>query len=351
MRFIRRALIGLFVIAGLVTFGLYDSVGDDAAQTQAAGPPFAWGEVSHLMWVVRDLDAVVDYWEGIGLGKVQVTERLELQDLVYRGKPVEATVKQGWCSIGGVGVEIFQPLEGRSAFGEFLERHGDDIHNVTFQMKSIAELESRVDWFDGIGVGVLERGTFPTPDGKGVYFYLDTADVGGMVFELAYNPQYLKNQRSGTALEDDNKYPFGKIVQYATVVEDIDKVAEFYNRIGFTVTRIDRDNKGLIRRYRGEEEDLRMHMGWSKLGSVTLEILQPTKGRSIYDEYLKSHGEGFHHIAFSVDDMDRAVKVFTERGVVISQDGAWGQTEVAGRFAYTDTDHMGGLTLELLWSK
>ena len=28
-----------------------------------------------------------------------------------------------------------------------------------------------------------------------------------------------------------------------------------------------------------------------------------------------------------------------------------GLVEVAGRFAYTDTDHTGGLTIELLWSK
>ena len=32
-------------------------------------------------------------------------------------------------------------------------------------------------------------------------------------------------------------------------------------------------------------------------------------------------------------------------------DGAWGETEVAGRFAYLDTDPVGGLTIELLWSK
>ncbi|MFC2076549.1 VOC family protein [candidate division KSB1 bacterium] len=351
MRRVSGRLIWLVVLVGVTAFGVVYWCSDSAVPAQAAEPPFEWGEVSHLMWVVRDLDKVVDYWEGIGLGKVQVTETLELQDLVYRGKPAKVTVKQGWCGIGGVGVEIFQPLTGRSAFSEFLEKHGDGIHNVTFQVESIAELKRREDWFKGIGVGVLERGTFPTPEGKGVYFYLDTAEVGGLVIEFAYNPQYLKNKRSGTALEDDNQYPFGKIVQYATVVKDIDKVAEFYNRIGLTVTRIDRDNKGLIRRYRGEEEDLRMHMGWSKLGSVTLEILQPTRGRSIYDEYLQTHGEGFQHIAFSVDDMDRAVAVLGERGVIISQDGAWGQTEVAGRFAYTDTDHTGGLCLELLWSK
>ena len=109
-----------------------------------------------------------------------------------------------------------------------------------------------------------------TPAGEGVFLYLDTSKIGGLLIELAYNPQYLKRKRSGAPPpKDANKYPFGKIVQYAMVVKDVDRLAEFYDRIGFPVSRIDRDNKGLIRRYRGVEQDFRMHMGWSKLGGAS----------------------------------------------------------------------------------
>ena len=80
--------------------------------------------------------------------------------------------------------------------------------------------------------------------------------------------------------------------------------------------------------------------------------IQPTAGRSIYKEFLERHGEGFQHIALNVSDMDKAVDLFRERGVEVSQDGAWGQGErVDGRFAYLDTDSAGGLTIELLWDR
>ncbi|MFH1068171.1 MAG: VOC family protein, partial [Candidatus Glassbacteria bacterium] len=75
----------------------------------------------------------------------------------------------------------------------------------------------------------------------------------------------------------------------------------------------------------------------------------PTRGRSIYDEFIEKHGSGFHHIAFAVKDMDEALRLLAERGVEISQDGAWGKTRVEGRFAYLDTDPHGGLSVELLW--
>ena len=131
---------------------------------------------------------------------------------------------------------------------------------------------------------------------------------------------------------------------------DIDPVFDYYKKIGLPMSSINRDNKGLLRRYRGKEGDLRMHMGWGKMGSTTLEMLQPTRGWSVYNDYLKKYGDGFHHIAFMVDDMDKAIAVMQERGVAVSQDGAWGKTEVEGRFAYLETDLIGGLSIELLWS-
>lgn len=168
---------------------------------------------------------------------------------------------------------------------------------------------------------------------------------------LTYDPNYVKNLGKPAPKPPEGQLaPFGKIIQYALCSFDVDRVLNFYSRLGFENGGVDRDNKGLLRRYRGTECDLRMHMGWSRWGNTRLEILQPTKEYSIYDEFLERHGDGFHHIAFGVEDMDAAVAIMKERGVQVSQDGAWGKTEVAGRFAYLDTESHGGLTIELLWS-
>ncbi len=311
--------------------------------------PEPLGEVSHLGWVVRDIESTVGYWSRIGLGRVDVEREHIFENTIYRGKPVDITVRWGWAQLGRVGIEIFQPHKGYSAYDEFLDKHGEGIQHVAFAQTSPEQLEARVAALEKLGVQVQMRGTFR--GGQGIFVYMDSEPVGGVVFELVYDPNYVKNlSRPDPAPPGGQLEPFGKIIQYALCSFDVDRVLDFYSRLGFEHGGVDRDNKGLLRRYRGAQCDLRMHMGWSKWGGTRLEILQPTREYSIYDEFLERHGEGFHHIAFAVEDMDAAVVMMQERGVQVSQDGAWGRKDVEGRFAYLDTESHGGLTIELLWS-
>jgi methylmalonyl-CoA/ethylmalonyl-CoA epimerase len=94
-----------------------------------------------------------------------------------------------------------------------------------------------------------------------------------------------------------------------------------------------------------------MYLGWWRWGDVTFEWIQPLIGPSIYDEYLKEHGEGLHHLAFNVKDMDEAVKLLEARGAPASQTGGWDNPNSKGRFAYMDTEPYGGVTIELLWNQ
>ncbi|HLA39587.1 MAG TPA: VOC family protein [Candidatus Glassbacteria bacterium] len=307
-----------------------------------------FGEVSHLGWVVKDLHATIDYWEKIGIGKIYVDEEHRLENTFFRGKPADVLVRWGWAQLGRVGLEMFEPVRGYSAYDRFMEKHGEGIQHVAFAQETVEQLESRLAALAGVGVEVLERGTFR--NGQGIFVYLDTEPAIGVDVELAYDPNYAKRKNDPPPAPPDGQLdPFGQIIQYAFCVPDVDGFCGYLQKLGFAIREINRDNQGLERRYRGRKDDIRMHMGWSKFGEVTAEIIQPTKGRSIYDEFIEKHGGGFHHIAFAVSDMDRTLASLKERGVEISQDGAWGKTSVEGRFAYLDTDSHGGLTIELLW--
>ena len=65
-----------------------------------------------------------------------------------------------------------------------------------------------------------------------------------------------------------------------------------------------------------------------------------------------AHGvlEGFHHLAFGVKDMDADLAWWAERGYPESMSGAWGEKDKpgSGRFAYVDTQVIGGIDVELL---
>jgi catechol 2,3-dioxygenase-like lactoylglutathione lyase family enzyme len=87
--------------------------------------------------------------------------------------------------------------------------------------------------------------------------------------------------------------------------------------------------------------DLRLARG--DMGGIGFELIQPLKGRSIYDEFLEKKGEGFHHLAYMVEDIDAEIADMEKRGFKVIQTGAMPNT----RWAYLDTDKLGGMVIEL----
>ena len=48
---------------------------------------------------------------------------------------------------------------------------------------------------------------------------------------------------------------------------------------------------------------------------VQLELIEPDEGPSTWREYLDTHGEGIHHIAFCVDNAANALNEMADKGV------------------------------------
>ena len=107
-----------------------------AMKTAIDPGPEPFGEVSHIGWVVKDIHRTVDYWQRIGLGEVVTQESHEMENLFYRGKKIDASVRWGWATFDSVGVELYEPKKGRTAYDEFLERHGEGIQHVAFAQTS-----------------------------------------------------------------------------------------------------------------------------------------------------------------------------------------------------------------------
>jgi hypothetical protein len=110
-------------------------------------------------------------------------------------------------------------------------------------------------------------------------------------------------------------------------------------------------NISVDRFYRGQPGKFEMDLGWQRFGDAPFEWIQSTQGPNVYEEYLKAHGEGFHHLGVTVEDMDAATKIMEGRGGPRSQWGGWDTPKSKGRFAYLDTDPHGGVTLELIWNQ
>lgn len=307
-----------------------------------------YGHVVQVGWVVKDLDRVLSYWEKLGIKNIQRAGIEDLPDVTYRGKKTPLSLKMAFADIGGVQIEWIQPVKGFSVYDEFLKKHGDGVHHLAYTVKSPQQLEEQISYFKSRGVGVVQRGSWKGEKGQGLFAYLDTAPQGGgLTIELNYNPDA---PPAGSPANSANEYPFNKIIQYAFVVRDVKKVGAFYERLGFGGMPVDH-NLSVDRMYRGKPGKFEMYLGWGRFGDVVFEWIQSLAGGSVYDEYLKAHSEGFHHLAFNVNDMDQAMKLLGARGAPVSQSGGWKNPDSEGRFAYMDSEPYGGVTIELLWNK
>ncbi len=123
----------------------------------------------HLGYVVRDLEAALDYYEGLGLGP-----RGEVRDVQT---PTGARLRIGTVQAGNIELELFQPVAGESLQGKFLITRGEGIQHIGFAVKDI---EREADALEADGVKLLMRGN--PPIGKIAFF--DTGDIGGVLLEL-----------------------------------------------------------------------------------------------------------------------------------------------------------------------
>ncbi|MFC1957156.1 VOC family protein [Chloroflexota bacterium] len=99
----------------------------------------------------------------------------------------------------------------------------------------------------------------------------------------------------------------------SVVVEDLEKTREFLSStwgLGPWKTRVDLATKEDMT----VGEPLRIRLSWTKLGPILFELIQPLEARSVWGEFLKTNGEGLHHIAFIASNYDEMVLKLQQQG-------------------------------------
>ncbi len=95
-----------------------------------------------------------------------------------------------------------------------------------------------------------------------------------------------------------------KICHLGYAVENLEAAASFY-----------RDNFGLEIRGPEPVEEQGIVAAMFAVGDSSIELLQPTGPDSPVGKFLAKRGEGFHHVAFEVEDLDSALEELKEGGV------------------------------------
>lgn len=101
----------------------------------------------------------------------------EYTDRTYRGRRGNFQYRIALAQLGALQLELIQPLEGDSIYGEFLESRGEELHHFGFL---IDRIEERIAAMGRMGIGVLQSGKRP---GR-IWAYMDTEPLAGIIIEL-----------------------------------------------------------------------------------------------------------------------------------------------------------------------
>ena len=82
--------------------------------------------------------------------------------------------------------------------------------------------------------------------------------------------------------------------------------------------------------------------------TLDIELIEPNDAPSTWREFLDTHGEGVHHLAFQVKGMKDAVKSCEAFGMKLEMAGEYG--DASGRYAYLDANEQLKVLIELLES-
>lgn len=101
--------------------------------------------------------------------------------------------------------------------------------------------------------------------------------------------------------------------------------------------------------YRGEPCDGQIYQAIFDMDNIQLEVVGPVDGTSSYwRDYLDSHGEGLHHIAFRTSNMQDTLAELKDEGYDMIQWGCWLAEPKDGQYAYITSKEKLGCVIELL---
>lgn len=140
--------------------------------------PLLPGPVRQNGYVVRDLDAAIQTWLGLGVGPWVTLGPLE-QPMVFRGRPTTPTITLAFANSGELQIELIrQDDDAPSAYREFLDAGGEGFHHLAWWADDIVPVEAAVraagcDVVFGSGEGGATR-----------FFYAEAPAVAATMLEV-----------------------------------------------------------------------------------------------------------------------------------------------------------------------
>jgi hypothetical protein len=301
--------------------------------------PF-FNKVEQISIVVKDISKVSKtYADNYGIGPWSMFElnKDNIKDMIFNNKKSDYRVRIAVANIGNMEIELVEPLNSLSNFAQFLKKYGEGLYSVGYKVENYRDA---VNFLKNRGVKINQGGNWL---GRYQYSYFDTEKELGHIVKI-YNitPGFMerKTDKYGNAFTSNPPakwfYPekncwskaikpfFQKIVQVAFIVKSVDSAVKTYADIyGIGPWPIWEFNSHIVNdmKMNGRRKDYRMKVAIIDIGDTQIELIEPLDDITIYSEYLKEHGEGFHHLGWKVEDFDKAIASFKSKGTTECMSG------------------------------
>lgn len=87
--------------------------------------------------VVSDIETAAKKWAellGIEVPEIRINHLEGNENYKYRGKPISCDLKVCNIEMNGFIIELHEPVGGESSFQEFLDKHGNGVHHIGFEV-------------------------------------------------------------------------------------------------------------------------------------------------------------------------------------------------------------------------
>jgi catechol 2,3-dioxygenase-like lactoylglutathione lyase family enzyme len=138
-----------------------------------------------------------------------------------------------------------------------------------------------------------------------------------------------------------------RVTQIAIVVRDIEKAGAIWSKLlGLKKPSIVETEgpETTHMTFRGKPSKGRARLCFLNLENLVLELIQPVDGPSTWQDFLDRRGEGIHHIAFHVGNLEKTLERLGKIGIKPEQKGDF----EGGCYVYTDSKNELGAIIELL---
>lgn len=98
----------------------------------------------------------------------------------------------------------------------------------------------------------------------------------------------------------------GKVEHIALAVSDLETAIDHYTTVW-----------GLTLEHREVVEDQGVEEAMFRLGDSYIQLLAPLSPETTVGKFIERRGQGLHHIAYEVDDIEAALKSLRDDGVVL----------------------------------